>query len=335
MLLTHGVVLGRSLLTVRTSALQYMAARAVPLRSLSTYTTAFRFAFAQPRSAQLANSPSRIQQRNISTLLHGSKSHQALSELRFPRGQQGRGARWEQHTKADYGSKRGNSYRNDPPRRTEITPETVIYLIISINGVVFLMWHTAMSRKDSLGDSKMLQMMMGNFATMWANVREGRIWTLITPAFSHVEPMHLMFNMFMLYSFGGDIAKLLGTKRFVLFYLGAALCGNLVSAVGRGVVLPLLRGDHSGIATPSLGASTSVVGITTLYACLFPTSTLHLFAIIPMPAWVAAVGLIGWDMWRVMSSEKSKTDGAGHLGGAAAALGYYWFRLRPHIRRLR
>ncbi|KAJ2359336.1 hypothetical protein IWW50_000146 [Coemansia erecta] len=255
--------------------------------------------------------------------------------MQFPRGQQARGARWEQHTKADYGSKRGNSYRNDPPSRTELSPESLVYLIIAINGVVFMVWQTAISRRNSLGDTKLMATMMKNFTTMWVNLQEGRIWTLVTPAFSHIEPMHMLINMFMLFTFGTDIAKLLGKKRFLMFYLGAAVCGNLVSALARGVVMPVMRGDYSGVAQPSLGASTSVVGITTLFACLYPTSTLHLFMIVPVPAWLATVGFIGWDLWRVVGSGKSKTDGAGHLGGAAAALGYYWFRLRPLIRRMR
>ncbi|KAJ2306768.1 hypothetical protein IWW55_001289 [Coemansia sp. RSA 2706] len=315
MLLSRSLVLGRS---------GVFAMRAAP-RPHS--------AFSGARAQMLELS--RTQRRSLSTLfLRGPGAKQQKTLRLWPRGQQTRGARWEQHTKADYGSRRGNTYRN-APQREQMTPESLVYLIIAINGVVFILWQTAVSRKESLGDASLVATMVKHFSAMWPNLAEGRVWTLVTPAFSHVESMHLLLNMFMLYSFGTDIARLLGKRRFLLFYLGAACCGNLISAVTRGVVLPRTRGDYSGVMQPAVGASTSVVGITTLFACLYPTARLYLFMVVPVPAWLATVGFIGWDLWRVMGSTQSRVDGAGHLGGAAAALGYYWFRLRPLIRRMR
>ncbi|KAJ1722980.1 hypothetical protein LPJ53_002646 [Coemansia erecta] len=254
-----------------------------------------------------------------------------------PRGQQTRGARWENYTKANYGSNRGNRYRNHNYRKPlfeRLTPEATVYTLIAINGAVFLVWQSAIGREKSFGDSKLTRWMMRNFTTMWANLSEGRVWTLITPAFSHVEPMHLFINMFVLYNFGPDLARLLGNKRFLGFYLGAAVCGNLISAVLRGMMQPRL-GEPSPRTAPSLGASTSVVGITTLFACLFPQTRFLIFFVVPVPAWLATAGFITWDLMSVAKHRNSRTDGAGHLGGAAAALGYYWFRLRPLIRRMR
>ncbi|KAJ1997229.1 hypothetical protein GGI02_005759 [Coemansia sp. RSA 2322] len=258
-----------------------------------------------------------------------------------PRGQQARWGRWEQHTKADYGSRRGNTYRNSGQQQqrqspfAQISPESTVYLLIAANGVVFLMWASANGRKESLGDASMQRWMLNNFSAMWANLAQGRLWTLVTPAFSHVEPFHLFVNMFMLYSFGTSVAQMLGPKRFLGFYLGAAVVGNLTSAVIRGVVIPSRTGDRRGATQPAIGASTSVVGITTLFACVYPMAQLQLFMIIPVRAWLATIGFIGWDLWRVLAQDRSKADGAGHLGGAATALAYYWFRLRPIIRRMR
>ncbi|KAJ2802859.1 hypothetical protein H4R20_003117 [Coemansia guatemalensis] len=261
----------------------------------------------------------------------------SMTSLRY---QQRRGGRWEQHTKADYGSQRGNSYRNDWKGRgtggifARMTPEGLVYAIIGVNAAVFIMWGIAGKRAKSLGDIKLLNWMMKHFTTMWHNLQEGRLWTLITPAFSHSEPMHFMTNMFVLYMFGADVAKVVGKRRFFIFYLGAAACGNLLSAVMHGVVLPAARGDRSGITKPGLGASTAIMGITTLFACLYPTSTIFVL-FVPMPAWLAASGFMVWDIWRLVNAHRTRVDGAGHLGGALAGLGYYWFRLRPHIRRMR
>ncbi|KAJ2593648.1 hypothetical protein EV177_008516 [Coemansia sp. RSA 1804] len=247
------------------------------------------------------------------------------AQTRLRGGQQWRGARWDQYTNANYGERRG----------WKLTPEVCVYTIIAINGLVFVMWIDANGKAKSFGDLSKYKWMASNFTINLQSIREGRVWTLVTAAFSHVEPMHLLVNMFVLHQFGTDIARILGTRRFVGFYLGAAVIGNAVSLLIRGFVLPYTTGDSTTAGQMALGASTSVVGTTTLFACLFPQAELLLFFIVPVRAWMAATGFIAWDLWRVMQAKSTRVDGAGHLGGALAALGYYWVRLRPHIRRMR
>ncbi|KAJ1945369.1 hypothetical protein FBU59_002327 [Linderina macrospora] len=292
-------------------------------------------------SALLSAKSTRTPARSLHSLLRqppSSLSKQTTLQSAAPRGQQWRGARWDQYTNADYGSKRGSSHGSNPNPGgffSRLSPEALIYSIIGANGVVFLVWNSAQQRQKSFGDTKLLRWMVENFSATYINLTSGRVWTLLTPAFSHMEPMHLMINMFMLYTFGTDMARLLGPKRFLLFYLGAAAFGNLLSDVIRGIYLPAKTGNYRTAGQPAIGASTSVVGTTTLFACLYPHATLQLFFFVPVPAWLATVGFIGWDVYRVMRSDRTRVDGAGHLGGAAAALGYYWFRLRPLIRRMR
>ncbi|PIA17692.1 rhomboid-domain-containing protein, partial [Coemansia reversa NRRL 1564] len=204
----------------------------------------------------------------------------------------------------------------------KLSPEGLVYAIIGVNAAVFVVWGSAGQRAKSLGDVRLMSWMMKHFTVMWHNLQSGRLWTLVTPAFSHREPLHFLSNMFVLYMFGADIIRIVGKRRFILFYLGAAVCGNLLSAVIRGVVLPATTGDRTGITQPGMGASTAVMGITTLFACLYPTSTIIVF-FVPMPAWVAASGVIAWDLWRVFNAHRTRIDGAGHLGGALAGLGYY------------
>lgn len=127
----------------------------------------------------------------------------------------------------------------------------------------------------------------------------------------------------------------LGPRRFIKFYLGAAVVGSLCSAMFRRFVVYPQTGDPRSLGQPALGASTSVVGVTTLFAILFPHATVQLMFFINLPAWGVAAGLSAWDLWRLFNHDKTRTDGAGHLGGAMAGLGYYWFRLRPLIRRIR
>ena len=58
------------------------------------------------------------------------------------------------------------------------------------------------------------------------------LWQVLTYGFLHGSLTHLFFNMFALWMFGGEIERLLGTRRFVTYHLvcvvGAAVAQLLV-----------------------------------------------------------------------------------------------------------
>jgi membrane associated rhomboid family serine protease len=80
-------------------------------------------------------------------------------------------------------------------------------------------------------------------------VRRGELWRLLTYALLHdrSSPVHLMVNMFSLYSIGRFLEPLLGRWRMLLF------CG--LTAVAGGIASTLLT------RAPSVGASGAVWGL--------------------------------------------------------------------------
>ncbi|PWT75702.1 MAG: hypothetical protein C5B46_02310, partial [Proteobacteria bacterium] len=44
-------------------------------------------------------------------------------------------------------------------------------------------------------------------------------WQLITYGFLHGSPTHLLFNMLALFMFGGDLERVWGGRRFLVYYL--------------------------------------------------------------------------------------------------------------------
>jgi membrane associated rhomboid family serine protease len=81
-----------------------------------------------------------------------------------------------------------------------------------------------------------------------ATVASGEWWRLVTNEFLHGNPIHLFFNMLMLWWFGRPLEALLGKARFLAVYFISILCGS----AGALLVSP-------NVAT--IGASGAVFGI--------------------------------------------------------------------------
>jgi membrane associated rhomboid family serine protease len=82
-----------------------------------------------------------------------------------------------------------------------------------------------------------------------AGVNEGAYWQVLTSAFTHLEPVHLLSNMFVLFVLGPTLENALGQARFLLLYLVSALGGSAaVLWLGQPQV-------------PTVGASGAVFGV--------------------------------------------------------------------------
>jgi membrane associated rhomboid family serine protease len=84
---------------------------------------------------------------------------------------------------------------------------------------------------------------------LWAPfVANGDYWRLITAAFLHYGPFHLILNMLGLYWFGSLLEQRIGSGRFLLLYLVSGLAGS----AGALVASP---------TNPTVGASGAIFGI--------------------------------------------------------------------------
>jgi membrane associated rhomboid family serine protease len=87
------------------------------------------------------------------------------------------------------------------------------------------------------------------FAVSPAAVDAGQWWRVVTSAFTHVGPLHLLLNMLALLVFGSELERLLGRGRYLTVYL--------VAALGGVVALQLLGGYFQGV----VGASAAIYGL--------------------------------------------------------------------------
>lgn len=203
-----------------------------------------------------------------------------------------------------------------PPRGTSNSFWSLaVPTIIFINLLVFVAWVAS----DNYGTDSLF--MIENFLVSWTAIERGRIWTLITSAFSHNMFWHFFLNMYVLNSFGVVIERLLGFRRFLKFYLIAGIVSSLSHALVSAFIM-----DKPDL--PALGASGAISGIVLLFSLLFPKQKILILALIPIPAIWGAILLVGIDLWGLIA----QAGGGGlpighgaHLGGAFAGFIYYLF----------
>ena len=132
-------------------------------------------------------------------------------------------------------------------------------------------------------------------------------WQLVTYAFLHGSMLHLFFNMFALYMFGGPIEQVFGSRRYLTYYL---VC--VVSAA----IAQLLTAAITGAVYPTVGASGGVFGLLLAYAIYFPHSRIMLlFPPIPMPARVFVVVYAIVELFLGVTGTEEGVAHFAHLGG--------------------
>jgi membrane associated rhomboid family serine protease len=145
------------------------------------------------------------------------------------------------------------------------------------------------------------------------------VWQLLTYGFLHGSLGHLFFNMFALWMFGGEIERLLGTRRYVTYYLACV--------VGAAVAQLVVVGNMDRPPVPTVGASGGVFGLLLAFGMAFPQRRIMLiFPPIPMPAWLFVTLYGAFELYLGVTGSGQGVAHFAHLGGMAAgyALLVYW-----------
>jgi membrane associated rhomboid family serine protease len=132
-------------------------------------------------------------------------------------------------------------------------------------------------------------------------------WQLVTYAFLHGGLMHLAFNMFALYMFGGAIEQVFGTRRYLTYYFVCAVSAALTQLVFAFV---------TGGVYPVVGASGAVFGLLLAYAMYFPNNRVMLiFPPIPMRARTFVLVYAALELFLGVSGTQEGVAHFAHLGG--------------------
>jgi membrane associated rhomboid family serine protease len=127
--------------------------------------------------------------------------------------------------------------------RVTTTP-VVTYTLIAVNVVAFFLQYAGSDVEGRYG--------------LWPPaVADGQYERLVTSAFLHYGPVHLLFNMWALYMVGQPLEQWLGRLRFAVLYLLSALGGSVCALL------------FAPLNTNTAGASGAVFG---LFAAIFVVS---------------------------------------------------------------
>jgi membrane associated rhomboid family serine protease len=235
-------------------------------------------------------------------------------------------------------------------------PRSAVGAIIAVNAAVWLVdAFTATTEHTGLvSGAKTINWVSNLFAVHVSTLTHPWYWwQFLTAGFTHaplgskVGIWHIVGNMAVLYFLGRPVEDKYGPKEFLRFYLVALVFANVAWCV---------IGKLTGTPDNSLwGASGAVAAVVVLFAINFPDVTILLFFVIPMPAWLFGVLIVGYDIYGAISRNSgSNVAYTAHVAGAAFGLLYYqlgwnfsrlgmgglrWprspFRSKPRLRVLR
>ena len=148
------------------------------------------------------------------------------------------------------------------------------------------------------------------------------VWQLLTYGFLHGGFVHLLFNMFALYMFGGALEQVVGPRRFTAYYLVSVLA----AAVTQLVVMAMSHNIY-----PTVGASGGVFGLLLAYAIYFPHNRVY-FLLVPFPikARVFVFIYAAIELFLGVTGTQEGVAHFAHLGGliGGALMLAYWRRAR-------
>ncbi len=148
------------------------------------------------------------------------------------------------------------------------------------------------------------------------------LWQTLTANFIHNGFVHLAINTFFLVWLGPPLERFLGSRRFVLFYLGTGVLAYATYDV---------YASFSAAPGTTAGASGCVLGLVVLYTLCFPKRVIRLYGLFQVPfRWIVLL--------LVLSDLSSLFWGDGipwinnvvHLGGAACGAGG-WYLLGRRV----
>jgi membrane associated rhomboid family serine protease len=205
-------------------------------------------------------------------------------------------------------------YYREEPRGFFLGGQTMVMNLVIVNVTIYL------------ADWLFFQ---GRLGREWLGLRPDLFqhplyaWQLVTYGFVHADVWHVAMNMLALWFFGREIEMFYGRRELLSFYLTGIVFSGLAWVLAESY---LFHGD-----VPLVGASGGVFATVMLFVIHYPTKSISIWGIFPVPAWLLAAIYLLVDLQGFQRSVEGggmfdPTGYAAHLGGAAYGALYYKLR---------
>jgi len=212
---------------------------------------------------------------------------------------------------------------------------SIVTWLIAVNIVVFIIEMIALSRSPEA---------INFFALKASSILQGEyLWTLFLHMFVH-DPtfpfLHLIVNMFVLFSLGGLSEKIIGRKRFFWFYIISGLFAGALSVLLAGL-FGSTNPDAIGtriFGDPTIfmvGASGAIFGIAGLYVTLLPRLKFMIIFLpfFSLPAYIM-VPLVLFGMWIASIFAGWPIGNVAHFGGFISGFVYGLYLRNKYKRKV-
>ncbi|OFY87242.1 MAG: hypothetical protein A3F72_17230 [Bacteroidetes bacterium RIFCSPLOWO2_12_FULL_35_15] len=144
-------------------------------------------------------------------------------------------------------------------------------------------------------------------------------WTILTYMFTHIEVMHIFWNMIMLYWFSIILSEYTSAKKIIPLYLLGGIAGALITLL----LITIVPVFHPYIGLPMVGASAGVTAIIVAAATIVPNYRMNLMFIGPVKLIYVALFVLLLDVLNLAAYDNVGGNLA-HLGGAL--MGYVFIQ---------
>ena len=164
---------------------------------------------------------------------------------------------------------------------------------------------TAITTSIGFNDHKFFE----RFKFSVSGIKAGEYHRFLTSAFLHADWSHFLVNIFTLYFFGDFVVQVFGSSYFLMIYFGGVYVGNVLSYYFH----------KNDLWYAAIGASAGVNALVFSFITLSPWRVIWIFAIIPVPAILFALGYL-WYTIKGTQDAYSRIGHEAHFGGAIAGV---------------
>ncbi len=143
------------------------------------------------------------------------------------------------------------------------------------------------------------------------------LWQFVTYMFLHSvsDPWHIIFNMLVLWMFGSEVEKAMGTRRFLTMYFTAGIFAGIFGC--------LFTPNN-----PILGASGAIFAVEIAFAMFYPNATI-IFFVFPIKAKYLVAIFAGITVFNCLMPTGGNVAHFAHLGGLL--YGFLFIRYEPRF----